>query len=108
MNILRAVLVVSLVAGSAFADVPGPKQTCNAPPECVGCPVSDPDCKANAEDAGLLATDCTTRRGVPVNYYCPPGVEPVQTCGCSGASGLFAIGALVLLGRRAKKNPLRA
>lgn len=108
MKLRGAMVVVSLFAGAAFADVPGPKSVCHAPLECVGCSISDPDCKANAQDAGLLATDCTTQRGTPVNYYCPPGVEPVQACGCSSASGLLALGVLVMLARRAKKNPLRA
>lgn len=106
MKLRRAVLVVSVLAGAAFADVPGPKSVCNAPPECVGCSVSDPECSAGAQDAGLLKTDCTTQRGTPVNYYCPPGVDPVQSCGCSGAAGLsaFAFGALAMLGRRRFKK----
>lgn len=95
-------VVVMVVAGFAWADVPGPKPYCSAPPECVGCSLNEATCVGSAIDAGLVETDCKTQRGVPVTYYCPPGVKPVQTCGCSGSAGAGAVlfGALLLVRRR--------
>ena len=101
-----AILSVMVLAAPAFADVPGPKPVCSAPAECVGCSISDTECSDGAVDAGLAKTDCHTQHGTPVYYYCPPGVKPVQTCGCSGGAGasVFALGALAWLVRRRRKS----
>lgn len=107
----RFVALLVVVALPAFADVPGPKEVCNAPPECVGCgrPMEgEPDCSAEALDAGLVATNCSTYipGGNTVVFYCPPGVMPVQSCRCANVGGLsvLSFGALVFLGRRRFKK----
>ena len=52
-----AVLVGSLVAAVALADVPGPKTVCKAPPECVPCSAGDRACGDNPRDPGRNIND---------------------------------------------------
>jgi len=95
-----AVLVGSLVAAVALADVPGPKTVCKAPPECVPCSAGDRACVDNAVDAGLILSDCVSRVGTPTSFLCPPGVMPTASCSCSSAGGALLLALVAVLGGR--------
>ena len=100
---MRAFLLISsLLAAAAWADVPGPKTVCIAPDGCVSCENADTDCIAAAQDAGLVLSDCVSTRGVPTRFVCPPGHPAVASCGCSNAPVFFGVtlAVLVLLFRR--------
>lgn len=97
-------LVMSLVAAVALADVPGPKKTCTAPPECVACRTGDQPCLDNAADAGLILSDCVSRVGVPTYFVCPPGVTPTASCSCSSAGGALLLAVVAVLGGRRRFN----
>lgn len=100
-------VMVALWAVSSLADVPGPREVCVAPESCVGCSAGDPGCVAASEDAGLVATGCTTQRGVPTSFWCPPGVKPAQSCGCSAVGGLGAAFAVMLVALRRRTGDAR-
>jgi MYXO-CTERM domain-containing protein len=94
--------VVCVMSVSAWADVPGPRTICIAPDGCVACDAFDDTCIAQAQDAGLVLSDCVSNRGVPQKYVCPPGHPAVASCGCgtTPAVGALVLAALALVTRR--------
>lgn len=100
------VAAVMMLAVNALADV-GPKPApCNiAGKGCTTCSVNagapPGACELDAQDAGLVAADCSDRSGsVTQYYYCPKGTTLVHSSCASVPFELFPLAALVLLLRR--------
>lgn len=107
---MRSLVVAGcLFSALAWADVPGPKTTCNTPSVCVVCGINDTACAPTALDAGLLRSDCVDRRGAPTEIFCPPGVTATAGCSCSSGQ-LGAMAALALFAPlfRARRRTRRA
>lgn len=106
MFLRELVVAVVVLATPVLADVfPGSafKTVCDAPDACVACASFDNACISDAQDAGLVLSDCKSTRGTPTSYVCPAGQPAVASCGCTSSTGTGALTlvALVLLRRRA-------
>jgi uncharacterized protein (TIGR03382 family) len=108
MSLRAMVVAVVVVASPVLADVfPGSafKTVCDAPEACVACASFDDACIGDAQDAGLILSDCKSTRGTPTSYVCPPGHPAVASCGCTSSTGsgalAFVFVALALFRRRA-------
>ncbi len=116
MQVRRVGVVVWLLASAAFADVAPPLPKCVVPSECVTCGRSlgeadaGTDCRAKAQDAGLVLSNCTDRSGAFVSeYFCPSGKQAVRGCGCAGVEGgvlfgLMGVGASWCRGHRRRRS----
>lgn len=108
-----ALLVLSLFASSALADVGPRPPPCSVPTACVTCVNNagdaDAGCAAGALDAGLVLSECSDRSGsVLSSYYCPKDQPAVRSCGCATVDVVGLAGLGVFLPRLLRRRVSRA
>jgi MYXO-CTERM domain-containing protein len=102
---MRALVLVlsSLVAGVAVADVGPAPPRCVVPGSCVTCRVrtgmeSGDACVVAALDGGLVKQQCSDKLGADTAlHYCPSGTTATKP-GCATAPGLVGVALLALSG----------
>lgn len=105
------ITAVLVLAASALADVGPRPPPCNiAGKSCTTCTVNAGDppgaCELGAQDAGLVAADCSDRTGAVLQYYyCPKGTTLTHSSCASVPLELVPCGALVLLLLRRRSAP---
>lgn len=90
------VLVLTMVAGVAVADVGPAPPRCVVPGACVTCRVrtgmeSGDPCVVDALDGGLVKQQCSDKLGADTAlHYCPSGTTATKP-GCTSAPGLVGV-----------------
>ena len=97
---MKLSFLVLFISSIALADVGPRPPRCSVPEGCVTCS-GEPECSAQAVDAGLIESECSDRSGsVEYSYFCPKGKTATRGCSSVDVMGMSALGLLLLRRRR--------